>query len=179
MDCLEAPEACQNACYYQNCVRGAAGSNTVVRYYDGGGIKAQATINRVNSGVTVNRGTPCKTWPFGQKFWDTFTFNPEGEKSEQYLETDEWPMASMRNDPFNPDGQQPQHTMRCITGKGNGAGGQMLVNFRQGRAKYKNEWKQYRRGSEQVFNGPNNWFFVNFNMEGFKDTNAVHRQIRQ
>jgi len=34
----------------------------------------EAGRNRLNSGVKTSRGPPCMTWPFGQKFWDTYPF---------------------------------------------------------------------------------------------------------
>lgn len=80
MDCLVSPEACQNACYYQNCVRGAAGNIKHVTYQVGYNGKQVAKIgehNRLQSGVTVSTGRPCRTGPFGQKFWDPYPFNED------------------------------------------------------------------------------------------------------
>lgn len=111
MDCLTAPEARMNACHWENCVRGNAGNtDTPVIYRVGDRLKKKKNYTplnprRIRSGVAVTTGTPCKTGPFGQKFWDTYPFNNptdnEGEEddegdTEQLLETDEWPMAAFR-----------------------------------------------------------------------------------
>jgi hypothetical protein len=72
MDCKKAREACQNACWYQNCVMGAQGSAQQVIYREGGGVVNRDDDNRVQSGVTISRGTPCNAWPFAQRFWDMY-----------------------------------------------------------------------------------------------------------
>ena len=70
MDCAKAREACQNACWYQNCVRGANGNASHVTYTNGA--KNVGAENRVQAGTKTSRGTPCNAWPFGQRFWDTY-----------------------------------------------------------------------------------------------------------
>jgi hypothetical protein len=76
MDCKRAREACQNACWYQNCVRGAQGSTTAVLYTYGGNDwdSVEYAQNKVESGVDVTESTPCRRWPFGQLFWDSYPF---------------------------------------------------------------------------------------------------------
>ncbi|KAK5166543.1 uncharacterized protein LTR77_008086 [Saxophila tyrrhenica] len=46
MDCKVAREACQNACWYQNCVRGARGASDQVVYREGGGVSEEVDANR-------------------------------------------------------------------------------------------------------------------------------------
>lgn len=65
-DCLEAPEQCQNICWFQNCVNDPS---TPIEYMKGN--DKVSNFNRVQSGVTTQNGRPCMTGPFGQKFWDT------------------------------------------------------------------------------------------------------------
>jgi hypothetical protein len=130
MNCKRAREACQNACWYQNCVRGAQGSTTAVTYTYGGNDdpSPEYAQNRVESGVAVTEGTPCSNWPFGQLFWDPYPFvrshchsglvyalillqdsqdSPDGptaplRSSQRVLQTDEWPMANWLNPDFDP-----------------------------------------------------------------------------
>lgn len=141
MDCKKMREACQNACWYQNCVRDAQGDETQVVYTNAR--DGVAPGNRIQSGVTISRGTPCNAWPFGQRFWDTYplevhhsrgqmlqaTLLTSAQKSLQKggtpfnknnlnLETDEWPMASWHNDPFDAS-KGPQVSLRCITNTDN------------------------------------------------------------
>lgn len=85
IDCLEAPEVCQNACWYQNCLMDAQGDATKIKYQDGGRNTARDNANRLQSGVTTSRGRPCTTWPFGQKFWDTYQFNPNPSKNPRSI----------------------------------------------------------------------------------------------
>lgn len=52
MDCKRSLEACQNACWYQNCVKGARGDPSRAPYtymYS-----AENKVNRVQAGVTVS-----------------------------------------------------------------------------------------------------------------------------
>jgi hypothetical protein len=72
MDCKKAREACTNACWYQNCV---LDPSTPAVYTFGGDNADDANENRIDSGAKVTgQGTPCKLWPYGQLFTDTFPF---------------------------------------------------------------------------------------------------------
>lgn len=182
IDCLEAPEACQNACWYQNCLMNAQGDTTKVKYQDGGRNTKRDSGNRLLSGVTTNRGRACTTWPFGQKFWDTYQFNPNPkEASEKYLETDEWPMASFENPAsFDPTADPPQHTLRCITGQSNGGGARAWTNFRRGHGPYAEggKWEKYRLGAKTHFVRYDE-FNVAFNFDSFDRNNADHEKVRK
>lgn len=181
IDCLEAPEVCQNAGWYQNCMMGAQGSTTAVTYQEGGGVKKRDDANRLQSGVTVSRGTPCATWPFGQKFWDPYPFNPNPTKpSESYLETDEWPMASFENPAFDPTANPPQHALRCITGWSNKGGARAWTNFRRGHGPYQtgNKWEAFRLGTKSPFVRGDS-FNVQFNFDSFDANNADHQRVRK
>lgn len=86
MDCKRSLEACQNACWYQNCVKGAQGDPTKVNYVYN--YSPNNDVNRVEAGTKVRNeahlscvdilltdgklevGTPCQNWPFGQRMWD-------------------------------------------------------------------------------------------------------------
>lgn len=141
LDCKIAPEACKNACYYEKCMRK---SDNVVYEWGGGDDDAQ-DHNRVQSGVTINWGTPCRTWPFAQRFWDRYNWRkppvtvakiPKGTDSDLFLQTDEWPMASMMNADFEEDSDPPQVSLRCIRASDNGRGGGMLKSFANVQAAY-------------------------------------------
>lgn len=81
VDCLAAPEICNQVCWYQNCVAGDVGELQYPEYEvgydtvtDAKKYRDESTKNRLKSGVKTSRGPPCKNWPMGQKFWDTFPF---------------------------------------------------------------------------------------------------------
>lgn len=199
MNCLDASEACQNACYWQNCIKGANGDSTRHTYKLGRRDKKVKEENRVQSGVKVSRGTPCKTWPFGQRFWDSYNFK-DGSKQHvvgdrfSYLETDEWPMAAMQNENFDPnaDPNIAQHSLRCITGATNGQGGEYLNAFISGFGPYsEKDAKTGQRGiwrdlplqrarldpDTELVEGDE--FHVEFNFDSFDMSNSTHRKIRK
>ncbi|EME80967.1 uncharacterized protein MYCFIDRAFT_197824 [Pseudocercospora fijiensis CIRAD86] len=172
MNCKKAREACQNACWYQNCVRGAQGSTTAVTYtYDS---SSNNDENRVQAGTTVTRGTPCAAWPFGQRFWDMYPWSRQKptKDSQRQLQTDEWPMADFKNDPFDPTANPPQHSLRCITAEDNSKGSKQWVNFRDGAGHYKagKKYESKRLGTSRFVTGDT--FHVEFDMSEFDDTNA-------
>lgn len=156
MSCKKSPQACQNACYYQNCIR--AGQN--VQYTEPGA----NTANRAQAGVNVNLGTPCSTWPFGQRFWDPRGTNNLG------LQTDEWPMNTMQRDDFNPAAAAPQVALRCIPGDDNTRGGAQIRQFRRGEGDWNaangGRFANDRLGAPGVF-GPGDWYDVDFYMGDF------------
>jgi hypothetical protein len=190
MNCLEAPEACQNACYFQDCVQGANGDITKYEYKYGDGNPRTANLNRVQSGVTTNHGRPCRNWPLAQRFWDSYQFttmpNVISTDPSTSLETDEWPMASMHNEPFDTsaDPSVAQHSLRCITQASNGAGGRMLKDFHRGDASYEGNgiYANLAPGQQRLGQGPiqqGEKFFVNFNFDSFDMTNTTHQRIRR
>ncbi|SMQ49534.1 unnamed protein product [Zymoseptoria tritici ST99CH_3D7] len=124
----------------------AVGVLSFVLYTYGGNDAGSAAYaqNRVESGVSVTEGTPCKNWPFGQLFWDPYPFsaqvNPDNPAraprgSQLELQTDEWPMANWQNPDFDPTADPPQHFLRCITRLDNSKGGA--------------EWKCFKRAEDQ------------------------------
>ena len=166
MNCKDSLEACQNACYYQNCIRG--GGN--VQYTEPG----PNTADRTQAGVTIQYGTPCQTWPFGQKFWDRLLRG--GPVVDLKLETDEWPMVSMQRNPFNPAATTPQVSLRCIPFRHNRVGGRQITNCRKGHG----DWNTGRRfaGDRRGGTGPftaGDWYNVEFFMGDFDMTNATER----
>lgn len=154
-------------------------------------------FNRVHSGVKTQNGRPCKTGLFGQKFWDTYPFNfntdamlPDGwqaDKKEQYLETDEWPMATFENPEFDEDADPIQHSLRCITAASNKAGGNMWANFlsgagpynsdksSEGYKKHRGKWSHHRKVLGAL--DPGDWFFANPNFDSFDASNSTHQNI--
>lgn len=113
IDCLYSPEACYNACYYTNCMRGVKGdtNNDVYRV----GYKDDTEDNRNRAGVTTDLGRPCSTGPFGQKFLDEYQFTDSKDATPQdlTLDTDEWPMATFLHEDINPV------SLRCISATDN------------------------------------------------------------
>jgi len=196
INCLDAVEICQNVGYYQNCMRGADGRSDVVLYYNGPSGKTgqgptTAEIkNRVLSGVSTNWGTPCRSWPFGQKFHDQYPFRKGGnvKKGEKYVETDEWPMASMQI-----PGADRSVSLRCMTHTANDKGAKAWQNFRRGEGPYNPNavipkgkppnpdlsGHRLQNAGDKISIGDD--FFVNLNMDAFDavGTNSDHDKIRR
>ncbi|EOD50469.1 hypothetical protein UCRNP2_2738 [Neofusicoccum parvum UCRNP2] len=130
MDCSKSPEACNNACYYENCVE-----KKKITYKDSGSDDDNDDA-RMNSGVGVAPATAvCRTYPIVQKMWDNF---PGGIGNKE-LDTDEWPMAQMLQDDFKQG--TIRNTLRCITSGDNRSGGSQLKQFRRGEGWYGKEGK--------------------------------------
>lgn len=161
MDCRASPGACRNACFYTNCVRGTRGdiNNNIYRV---GMVSNKISMkHRKNSGVTTDRGRPCSTGPFGQKFWDEYQFSSSSDAtaSDRKLQTDEWPMAAFLRE--NSDRSLPV-SLRCITATDNEAAGASLLDF-------------YGRGSNRLDAGTK--FRVNFDFSGFDRSDAEENEI--
>lgn len=197
INCMDAVEVCQNVGYYQNCMRAADGRSDVVLYYNGpSGSVGKPTPaedkNRLLSGVTTDWGTPCRSWPFGQKFHDQYPFRvgSKGDKvlpGEKYVETDEWPMASMQI----PGADRPV-SLRCMTHTANDKGSKAWTNFRRGIGPYnpqsvpkkgkqpRPDWSVYRDKTPRQAISIGDSFYVNLNMDAFDPigTNTDHDEIR-
>lgn len=126
MNCAQYPEACENACFYHNCVKGVKGD--VLKEYRVG-VRNQQTEQRKVSGVEVDEGRPCSTGPFGQKFWDGY---PGADDPAFKMETDEWPMASFLLD----DEEADSISLGCIPRSHNGAAGFDWAAFLKGEQDY-------------------------------------------
>lgn len=186
IDCLQAPDICKNAGYYQNCIRRAYGNINLVTYSNGPYSERYAKGNRKQSGATLSSGssTPCNGWPFAQKFWHPQT----GGSSQPALQTDEWPMASFTNNPFNP--AAPPISLRCMTSTQNSAGSTAWTNFRNCEGEYDprpgssgfSKWRgKYAYGTRNLPCRPlivNDWFRVNFNFSSFDPNNQAHNNLR-
>lgn len=200
IDCLSAPEACMNGCYWENCVRGNAGdTDTPVIYRVGNKIKpvlaASSTSKnpsyypptnprRIFSGVAVTEGTPCKTGPFGQRFWDTYPFNDPPGDGEDELETDEWPMAAFLNfDDYDAKDKDSKNdvpvSLRCITKQSNGGGGLQFNAFLYGDGLYRKggKWHDDRDFPVRQRVPRAAPFKVDFNLDSFDLTNQRHKDI--
>lgn len=176
MDCKKTPEVCKNAGYYQNCIRGAKGKVGVVPYFNGPyeedvGGKEQAAENRVNSGVTTSFSTPCRAWPFAQRFWHPQDHG--GYISQNGLQTDEWPMATMQTGIF---GTVPPISLRCLSNSQNSAGSAQVINFRRPDGQNyrdKGKWKKYRPGDSSPL-ALGDSYFVAFNFDSFPKQGQKH-----
>ena len=187
IDCLQAPDICKNAGYYQNCIRRAYGNINAVTYRNGPYNERIANANRRQSGATLSSGssTPCNGWPFAQKFWHPQT----GGLSQPALQTDEWPMASFRNNPFNPNA--PPVSLRCMLSSQNAAGSTAWTNFRNCEGEYdpnpgSSGWRNWRgKYAYGTRNGPclklivDDWFRVNFNFSSFDPNKKAHNDLRR
>ena len=200
IDCLAAPEACMNGCYWENCVRGNAGdTDDPVIYRVGNKIKPVLALSstskkpsyyvptnprRIFSGAAVTDGTPCKTGPFGQKFWDTYPFNDPPGQGEDSLETDEWPMAAFLDfDDYDANDKDSKNdvpaSLRCITKQSNGDGGRQFGAFLYGIGLYRKggKWhddRDFPVGQRVPRAAP---FKVDFNLDSFDLTNQRHKDI--
>lgn len=170
-DCKLAPDVCRNAGFYQNCIRGAKGDFKKVIYTNGPTEDRrvvgtpQADENRYNSGVSTTWSTPCRAWPFAQRFW-----HPQDTKKspvpENGLQTDEWPMAIMETGDF---GKVPVVSLRCMTSTENKAGARQVTNFRRPSGntyKVGGKWEWSRLGGKGEL-GLGDTYFVNFNFDSF------------
>lgn len=133
IDCLLAPDICKNAGYYQNCIRRAYGNNALVTCVNGPYDKDVTNHNRVQSGVTLQGATPCNGWPWAQRFWHPQT---AGLGEPPFLQTDEWPMATFRNEDFDPTRADPQVSLRCMPRNENNAGSHAWTAFRRCQGPY-------------------------------------------
>lgn len=171
MDCRNAPHVCKNAGFYQNCLRGAKGDYTKVLYTNGPTEDDEdegtpvADKNRFNSGVSTSWSTPCRAWPFAQKFWHPQQKN-EVPLEKLNLQTDEWPMATMTTGPFN---KNNPISLRCMTNKQNVAGSNEVMAFRRPMGPHYltgGKWEQFRYGpKEPLLEGDT--YYVNFNFDTF------------
>jgi len=144
MDYLKALEVCKNAGWYQNCLNEAKGDYKKVEY-ENGPTKAQNSAadikNRWQSGVLTTWTPPCRAWPFCQRTWHPFANLRKQKLHKKGLETDEWPMASMKNPDFDATASTPQISLRCMTHDQNTAGSNQVMAF--GRC-----WPDYRAGGK-------------------------------
>jgi len=184
MDCMKAPEVCKNAGFYQNCIRGAKGDYRKVLYTNGPledddpKKTPVADTARFNSGVSTSWSTPCRAWPFAQRFWHPQE-TPQNPFPKSGLETDEWPMATMVTGPFGNNNPNHPISLRCMTHDKNTAGSREVMAFRRpenpnyvGRGK----WKKWRLGPEEpLLEGDT--YNVNFNFDSFPKQGAKDYKV--
>jgi hypothetical protein len=98
--CNGAAGACNNACYYINCVKGGDKRFTMGPQTD--------IDNRVHSGCTTSASKGlCGLSPFSQRFLDRQPYDPKRTD----LDCDEFPMAAMQQKPF---AGPVRNSIRCI-----------------------------------------------------------------
>lgn len=115
MNCENAWDVCNNACFYHYCVRGGG-----VYYYSLGtgtsSKKTQNDWNRARSGQNTNNGGLCYSLPISQKFFD---IHGRWAEDKFKLDADEWPMADMLQGDLDPHGIMPRNSLRCALPKPN------------------------------------------------------------
>ncbi|CAG8979639.1 hypothetical protein HYALB_00011523 [Hymenoscyphus albidus] len=124
--CNKSAGACNNACYFINCVN--KGNNKFT-------FGPNSVDNRVHSGCTTSRSsTLCKLLPISQRMWDR---QPD-DLAPKPLQCDEFPMNAFKQDAFK-QGDTPRNSLRCINGSQNGSkygsfkrGGGQFKNFQRG-----------------------------------------------
>lgn len=105
--CNKAAGACNNACYFINCVN--KGNN---RFIYG----KSKVDNRVHSGCTTSiSSTICKLSPFGQRMWDRQSDNLAAKP----LQCDEFPMNAFQQREFKEG--TIRNSLRCVNGGENGS----------------------------------------------------------
>jgi hypothetical protein len=186
MDCLSAPEVCKNAGWYQNCLNGAKGDPSKVQYTNGPTQEENPSAdkrNRFNSCVSTTFTTPCRTWPICQRTWHpkaalmALPLEPSG------LQTDEWPMASMENEDFEPTSAIPQVSLRCMDHKENLHGSNQVMAFRRCWPDYQVGGKfdsERDKGSTGICAplAVGDTYSVAFNFDRFDPTNQTQNEIR-
>jgi hypothetical protein len=201
INCLETILVCKNAGWYQNCLMGARVDHTKVLYINGRRDPVDdhsfSDDNRYNSGVSTSWATPCNAPPFPQLSYDRWqgpklTTLKKDKKTGLMeihwvgLQADEWPMASMYTESFDPNAQVPQVSLRCMNGADNTGGSQSIMNFRRCKGDYKagGSLEAHRFGAVQgvkqcqhLDEGDTYHVYLNFTM--FDPKNATHNDLRK
>ena len=99
MKCANAAGACNNACYYINCV-----NNGERRFTNG----PSPVDNRIHSGCTTTNGNICSSTPFSQRTWDRIG----DDVAAKPLDCDEFPMNAFKQEAYE-DGEY-RNSLRCI-----------------------------------------------------------------
>jgi hypothetical protein len=167
MDCKLSPEACTNACYYQNCIM----AGQTVQYVE----PHAGSADRTQAGVAVSQGTPCQQWPFGQRFMDP---RLQANLTQLRVQTDEWPMYQQQRDDFDPSATRPQSSLRCIGGSDNSRGGNTVKRFREGTGEWGpgGRFVNDRLGSPAKFD-EGDWYDIEFYLGDFNLNDATERAI--
>ncbi|PVI03235.1 hypothetical protein DM02DRAFT_626100 [Periconia macrospinosa] len=115
--CARAAGACNNACYYINCV-----NNKNAQFAWG----SSPVDNRIHSGcTTTTKSSLCRLTPFSQRVWDR---QPDSNAPKP-LQCDEFPMNAFKQTEFKEG--TVRNSLRCINGGENGSGGSQFGQFRQ------------------------------------------------
>jgi hypothetical protein len=181
MNCMEAPDVCRNAGWFQNCLMGAKGDHTKVVYYNGPLGQKNAAKNRYNSGVTVNWGRACRVWPFAQLFWHPqWDPNATPKQKSQGFQVDEWPMANFILPEFTPNSGSTETSLRCMWGDQNTAGSNQVMDFRRNSATSKyptgGDRAEFRWGDQKPLVIGDS-FLVQFNFSRFDPSNTDHNNL--
>lgn len=133
IDCSNAFGACNNACYWHNCIHGG---NYLYRddgeeddeEKDDKAMAAKQAKNRAQSGQLTTSGyATCRIYPISQLMYDEFII-PPGSPGQNWdhtpldLQADEWPMAAMTQYDYDINNPwPPRNSLRCIDGVQNGS----------------------------------------------------------
>lgn len=142
--------------------------------------KAADTKNRWQSGVLTEWTPPCRAWPFCQRVWHGFASLRKQPLHRKGLETDEWPMASMKNPGFDDTATIPQVSLRCMTHDQDTAGSNQVMAFRKCYKDYRagGKWAHHRLGP-RVPLPLGDTYYVDFNFDSFDPNNQLHNDIRE
>ncbi|RDL31919.1 uncharacterized protein BP5553_09321 [Venustampulla echinocandica] len=122
--CNKAAGACNNACYFINCV------NKGNKKFTFGNSPVD---NRVHSGCTTSiSSTICKLAPLGQRMWD----RQSNDIAPKPLQCDEFPMNAFKQAEFKEG--TVRNSLRCINGGENGSGGSQFKQF----VRAQGDWKK-------------------------------------
>jgi hypothetical protein len=118
--CAGSESACNNACYYINCVAKNDKDANKITFIGPNGNNGEADRNRMESGCQTPNGSVCGNYPFSQKFID------DQSKATSYS-CDEWPPAAAQQEVF--DKKATKNSLRCMPHSENASLGAKLGNF--------------------------------------------------
>ncbi|ROV91229.1 hypothetical protein VMCG_09368 [Cytospora schulzeri] len=163
MSCVGAEGACNNACYYINCLGrtpGVIAPNPNRVTYIGNGQDAENSRNRLHSGCNAaTGGSVCRNFPFSQDF-----INEDNRHLIAANDCDEWPPAASQQNTFVAG--NIRNSLRCIPLGENRAAGARLGNF----IKDVGPGRQKRNTACAGPLNRNDYFSVGFNITGADQT---------
>lgn len=129
IDCGEGAGACNNACFWHYCLHQLDddyqyednGDEPVCRMPDGSAHdrRPKGDRNRRFSGVGAENA-PCRAQPMVQLLYDSYLTHENWDSKEgPNLDSDEWPMAAMKQNDFVKQQWPPRNSISCIPKKEN------------------------------------------------------------
>ncbi|KAF2821921.1 hypothetical protein CC86DRAFT_373160 [Ophiobolus disseminans] len=148
MKCKNAAGACNNACYYINCING---KNNKFAW------GPSPVDNRVHSGCTTTASSLCKSPPFSMRSWDQ-------SNDAKPMDCDEFPMNAFKQQAYK-DGTH-RNSLRCINNGENRSGGSQFGQFQRGIGDWKPDGKFGKDRTCKGAMGPDDTFSVDFVIDG-------------